>query len=162
MPKKQGFFTKLFSGFTAPEPTPEPPKPVVLKKRTTKLVSKKQMVDLGATSILLKFSDGRELVTKIYGNYESYGNEGRDEYLDIGFSTPRVRPVVEPYIEDRGLTTSLKKAEEFIKSIPQTEGTYTDCPRVPTKSEVGKVITATIIKTEANLQEVTKYSVEPV
>lgn len=143
--------------FSKPQPIPpasEPEKPRELKKRTTKLVSKKEMVDLGTTSILLKFEDGRELVTRIYGSYCQYTRQGNDEEVDSLLK--------EPQAAFPTFTPSLKNAEQFITGLSNEESIYTDCPRVPTKSEVGKVITATIIKTEANLQEVTKYSVEPI
>lgn len=138
-------------------------KPVELKKRTKKLVAKKEMVDLGVTYVLLKFSDGRELIRKVYGNYSQNSYEGSDSYITgyIGIIT-LCSEVFEPTSGESQLTTSLERAETYLTRISKTESVYTDCPRVPTKSEVGKVITATILRTESNLEEVTKYSVEPV
>lgn len=183
-------------------------KPVELKKRTMKLVSRKEMVDLGVTYVMLKFKDGRELVTKVYGSFSSSASIGTDEYLydrychKTGKSIQEIAEVVEPKAIEEVLVTSLSTAQKYIDTIQNsmvkikggattstidpaksygyncptilgtedgikfstetTENTYVDCPRVPTKSEVGKVITATILRTESNLEEVTKYSVEKI
>lgn len=140
-------------------------KPVELKKRTMKLVSRKELVDLGVTYVLLKFSDGRELVKKVYGKGSQITKEGNDEGIqlnvDLGYTIYH-ETVTEPSVSNLEIITSVKRAEDYLIKLSKQEQCYQDCPRVPTKSEVGKVITATILRTESNLEEVTKYSVEKI
>ena len=158
------FLSKLAELFKDEEPVAvvEAPKPVELKKRTKKLVSKKETIDLGVTSVLLKFQDGRELITKVYGHTRNtFGNEGCDQRLDRNRYGEYIVDLVEPFFSNR-LDTSLEVSERYISEIDELEITYVDCPRKPTVSFVGKVISAQIIKTEQCLEEVTKYSVEPI
>lgn len=187
------FLEKLAQLFKEEVPVVEQ-KPVELKKRTKKLVEKKEMVDLGVTSVLLKFQDGRELITKVYGSAVSSLNPGSDEkeYKRYTGGPTELLSVVEPD-SSFNLSFSIVNAENYIKSVqnpPSTKGgftkmstvyeiqsgnyihysdnlikeeiTYVDDPRKPTVSFVGKVISAQIIKTEQCLEEVTKYSVEPI
>lgn len=169
------------------------PKPIELKKRTKKLVARTEKVDLGVTTVKLKFEDGRELLTKVYGSATSSTNEGEDERVSKHGTT--IYPAVEPS-STFNLFTSVTNAETYIKSVqnpPCVKGgftdmsnvyidyrlgsghinysvnptilkevTYVDDPRKPTTSFVGKVIEATIIRTESCLEDVTKYSVEDI
>lgn len=167
------FLSNLKNLLSKPQPVIEPVKPE-LKKRTKKLLSKKEMVDLGVTYVLLKFSDGRDLITKVYGTVSSSSDRGSDEGLRQDYSGRIVYSVLEEPTATHQVTTSLSEAQAYIKKIGKgkrdlitdtflpADNTYTDCPRVPTISQVGKVITATILRTESHLEEVTKYSVEPV
>lgn len=158
------FLEKLAELFKEEVPAPIiEQKPVELKKRTKKLVSRKEMVDLGVTSVLLKFQDGRELITKVYGNTNNaFGNDGNDEYFRERFRGGSVlEPVIEPMFSNR-MNLSSEVSENYIREVEGEEGTYVDCTRKPTVSFVGKVISAQIIRTEQCLEEVTKYSVEPI
>lgn len=160
------FLEKLKSLFKEEVPVVEAPKPVELKKRTKKLVEKKETVDLGVTTVRLKFEDGRELLTRIYGRCFNSNDEGKDELgpkLYYGQDGPMIKHegLVEPttiYFED----SSLVMAESFIRKLGNGQSTQVDDPRKPTVSFVGKVISAQIIKTEQCLEEVIKYSVEPI
>ena len=164
------FLSKLAELFKDKEPVAvEAPKPVELKKRTKKLVSKKEMVDLGVTSVLLKFQDGRELITRVYGSYSESVDYGSDEHKEgiknnYDFKSGKyTSEVVEPSVILVYKKDSATLAEQFIKSLKgDVSTTQVDCPRKPTVSFVGKVISAQIIKTEQCLEEVTKYSVEPI
>lgn len=167
------FLSKLAELFKDEEPVAvEAPKPVELKKRTKKLVSKKETVDLGVTSVRLTFQDGRELITRVYGKVDSNGEQGEDSFINIDFyGKPKTIEVEEPRAFFN-LYKSEQAAEDFISRVGKgkrsyeeflpPDNTFVDCPRKPTVSFVGKVISAQIIKTEQCLEEVTKYSVEPI
>jgi len=156
------FLSKLNEIFSEkPEPIVVEQKPVELKKRTMKLVSRKETVDLGVTYVLVKFEDGRELVGKVYGSFYQSTDAGQDESL-IRSGSDEINVLKEPSVKFEKIVTSLEIAQYSISNLKSTQETYVDCPRVPTKAEVGKVITATILRTESNLEEVTKYSVEKI
>ena len=142
----------------------EAPAPKPLAKRTKKLVAKEEIVDVGVTSVLLEFDDKRQLVTRVYGKFQQYANKGHDEQYRNAFNDDtKIEPLVEPQISVSTIYSSINEAEQFISTIGNYDlTTYVDDPRKPTKSEVGKVLTATIIKTEPCLDKVTKYSVEDV
>lgn len=166
------FLEKLAQLFKEEVPAPAiEQKPVELKKRTKKLVEKRETIDLGVTTVKLTFQDGRELITRVYGFYRQKTNSGCDEVKE-SVRTWMNTPVVEPTAEDPVVVNSVLEAENFICKVGRgkrendvfipPDNTFVDCPRKPTVSFVGKVISAQIIKTEQCLEEVTKYYVEPI
>lgn len=122
--------------------------------RKLMLVTDKVTYELGKTKVLVKFKDGKEMSTTIYGDMEQYITHGNDEESWCPVREPEAyRPIV---------ISSHDRAKQYIQEFSNgAPYLVVDDPQNPSYSYQGEILSRQILETEKYSKEFEVYRVVP-